>query len=205
VEILTLLYKKHKLWIRHLRSLGCAEDLCEDITQEMYIKVDTYVKKTGNSILYKNNEINIYFVYLTLRSMYYDYCRRLKKYKIVEFKDWMVDDQASSEDDFIEYCFNEKIEDIYNKSKTIEDWYNDDLYLSLLDETDIEEQNYTKKDLERYYLRRIFKEVFYDKTALSKLSKETKITYWSLRNTINIIKKQIKKIYETRKHIGDDI
>lgn len=206
MEVLKLLYQKHKLWIRHLRSLGCAEDICEDIIQEMYIKIHTYLKKTGNSILYQNNEINIYFVYLTLRSMYYDYCRRLKKYKIVEFKDWMLDEQAASgEDEFIEEVFGEKVEDIYDKSKTIEEWYNDELYLSLLDETDIKEQNYTKKDLERYYLRRIFKEVFYDKTALSKLSKETKITYWSLRNTINIIKKQIKKIYETRKHTSDDL
>lgn len=204
MELLKLLYKKHKLWIKYLRSIGCPGAVCEDIVQEMYIKIDAYIKKTGNDIMYSDNQVNIYFVYLTLARMYYDYAKKLKKYEVVELKDWMMDD-ILSEEDIIEEIFEEKIENIYDKCQTIEEWYNDDLYLNLLDETEIETQNYNKEDLEKYYLRRIFKEVFYDKTALSKLSKETKITYWSLRNTVNIIKKQINKIYETRRHISDNI
>ena len=45
--------------------------------------------------------------------------------------------------------------------------------------------------MEKYYLRRIFKEVFLNKIQITKLAKDTNITYWSLRNTIKIIKKQI--------------
>lgn len=204
MEILELLYKKHKVWISHLISLGCPTDLSEDIVMEMYIKIDAYLKKTGNDIKYNGQEINVYFVYLTLRSLFYDYKRKSKNFKFVDFEDWMLED-ILSEDEFIDSIFDEEAEEMFNKSKSIEDWYNDDLYLSLLDENIINEKEYTRKDLERYYLRRIFKEVFYDKTAISKLSKETKITYWSLRNTINIIKKQIRKHYETRRHTSDDI
>ena len=53
-------------------------------------------------------------------------------------------------------------------------------------------------------MRRIFKEVFLDKTKVSVLSRNTNITYWSLRNTIKNIKKQIKEDYEFRRHIRDD-
>ena len=59
--------------------------------------------------------------------------------------------------------------------------------------------------MEKYYLRRIFKEVFYNKVQITKLAKDTNITYWSLRNTIKIIKKQIRKKYENRRFIRKDI
>ena len=49
-----------------------------------------------------------------------------------------------------------------------------------------------------YYLRRIFKEVYLDGKKLAKFSRESKITYWSLRNTLKIIKKQIRDNYENR-------
>lgn len=171
----------------------------------MYIKIDAYLKKTGNDIKYNGQEVNVYFVYLTLRSMYYDYARKLNKFHVIPLEDWMLEEHPQSEEEIIENIFEENLEEVFEKSKTIEDWYNDELYLQLLDQNVIDEREYTKQDLEKYYLRRIFKEVFYDKTTISKLSKETKITYWSLRNTINIIKKQIKKIYENRRHISNNI
>ena len=70
---LELLYKKHKLWIKYLLEIGCPQDLCEDIVQEMYLKIDRYIKKNNNSIRYKD-DINIYFVRLTLRSLFMDFC-----------------------------------------------------------------------------------------------------------------------------------
>ncbi len=44
-----------------------------------------------------------------------------------------------------------------------------------------------------------------NRTEVLKLSKDTNITYWSLRNSINIIKKQIKKKYENRKRSRKNI
>ena len=65
-------------------------------------------------------------------------------------------------------------------------------------------ENFSKDKMKVYYMRRIFKEVFLDNTKVSKLSRDTNITYWSLRNTIRNIKKQIKEDYEFRRHIRDD-
>lgn len=178
--------------------MGCPNDLCEDITQEMYIKIDGYVKKNNNSIRY-NDDINIYFIYLTLRSLYYDYIRKSSKIKMIEFEDYMLEkDQEIYEQE------NQMI-DIDGRQQVISEWYNDKSYLDLLEQENITTVNYTKEELEKYYLRRIFKEVFFDNVQISKLAKDTNITYWSLRNTIKIIKKQIRKKYEIRKSAGKDI
>ncbi len=195
---LELLYKKHKLWIKYLLEIGCPQDLCEDIVQEMYLKIDRYIKKNNNSIRYKD-DINIYFVRLTLRSLFMDFCRKQKNVNMVEINEDIISD-------LVEVPYKETdMADLDGRQKVINDWYNDELYLDLLEQEDINTVNYSKTELEKYYLRRIFKEVFYDQVQLSKLSKDTNITYWSLRNTINIIKKQIKKKYETRRRIRKNL
>ena len=195
---LELLYKKHKLWIKYLLEIGCPQDLCEDIVQEMYLKIDRYIKKNNNSIRYKD-DINIYFVRLTLRSLFMDFCRKQKNVNMVEINEDIISD-------LVEVPYKETdMADLEGRQKVINDWYNDELYLDLLEQEDINTVNYSKTELEKYYLRRIFKEVFYDQVQLSKLSKDTNITYWSLRNTINIIKKQIKKKYETRRRIRKNL
>ncbi len=178
--------------------MGCPADLCEDITQEMYIKIDSYLKKNKNSIRYKD-DINIYFIYLTLRSLYTDYVRKSNKIKMIEFEDYMLEKKQQTTDQ------ENNIIDIDTRQQVINDWYNDKSYLDLLEKDNISTVNYTKDELEKYYLRRIFKEVFFENVQISKLAKDTNITYWSLRNTIKIIKKQIRKKYETRKSVRKDI
>ena len=185
----------------YLKKLGCPEDLCEDITQEMYIKIDSYLKKTNNDIMY-NDDVNNYFIYLTLKSLFIDYTRKAKRIKMVEIEDAILDNirQPQNEDQILSDIFDSDLdEDLDGKTSIIEEWYNEFLYLDFLEKDEIP-VNYSKKEMEEYYLRRIFKDVFYDKVKLSKLSRDTNITYWSLRNTISIIKKQIKKKYENRKH-----
>ena len=44
------------------------------------------------------------------------------------------------------------------------------------------------------YYKKIFEEIFIEKKSVSELSRESKITYWSLRNAIKIIKKQINDL-----------
>ena len=179
--------------------MGCPKDLCEDLTQEMYIKIDAYLKKTDNNIMYED-DINIYFVYLTLRSLFTDYVRKNNKIKKVEINESILEKKVDEN-----YADKIQIDVVKDLQKiTIEEWYHDHLYLDLLDKEDFTEVEYTKEELEKYYLRRIFKEIFYDEVQISQLSKDTNITYWSLRNTINIIKKQIRKKYETRKPVRND-
>ena len=195
---LELIYKKHKLWIKYLNNMGCPYHLCEDLVQEMYIKIDSYLKKNNNSIRYKD-DINIYFIFLTLRSLFTDYTRKYNKIKIVEFEDYMLEKDQQIFDE------ENKTIDLDGRQEVINEWYNDNMYLELLEQENFNNINYTKEQMEKYYLRRIFKEVFLNKIQITKLAKDTNITYWSLRNTIKIIKKQIRKKYENRKSVRKDI
>ena len=50
-DVILELAKKHKIWLNYLKSFGCDSETAKDIVQEMYIKVDTYLKKTNNSFV----------------------------------------------------------------------------------------------------------------------------------------------------------
>jgi hypothetical protein len=134
-----------------------------------------------------------------LKNMYFDYCRQKNRINITSWDDleWLGD---KIEDEI----FDGKTNDEYNKHLSIQEWYNDDLYLELLELDNITEAEYTKDELGKYYMRRIFKEVYLDRVKVSELSRSTNITYWSLRNTLKIIKKEIKKYYETRRFDSND-
>ncbi len=69
--------QKHKDWLRIVKSFGCEGDKCEDIVQEMYIKVHTLISN-GTDISY-GDEINHFYIYRILRSLFIDLCRKEAK------------------------------------------------------------------------------------------------------------------------------
>ena len=69
--------KKHKDWLRIVKSFGCDGDKCEDIVQEMYLKVHTLISN-GTDISY-GTEINHFYIYRILRSLFIDLCRKEAK------------------------------------------------------------------------------------------------------------------------------
>tara|TARA_R100001443_G_scaffold102189_1_gene110327 strand:- start:1051 stop:1542 length:492 start_codon:yes stop_codon:yes gene_type:complete len=69
--------KKHKDWLRIVKSFGCDGDKCEDIVQEMYLKVHTLISN-GTDISY-GVEINHFYIYRILRSLFIDLCRKEAK------------------------------------------------------------------------------------------------------------------------------
>ena len=76
------LAKKHKTWIRYVISFGCDPAIAEDIVQECYIKIDKLLLK-GLNIDY-GEEINYFYVYKTLKTLYGDLLRQNKKIKKVD-------------------------------------------------------------------------------------------------------------------------
>ena len=68
---------KHNDWVRIVKSFGCEGDKCEDIVQEMYIKIHTLIVK-GIDISY-GDEINHFYIYRILRSLFIDLCRKEAK------------------------------------------------------------------------------------------------------------------------------
>lgn len=175
-NILNVLYLKHSTWIKYVKSFGCPNDIAEDFVQEMYIKIYDYSKKTNNDLMYNDNEINFFFVYVTLKNLYYDTYRQSKKQSYVDF------------DDSIQIIQEEYTEDLFNaQKKAIEMWVNKlDKKIEELDPNE-----YSKKVVSLNYYKYIYQKVFIQQVSISDLSREIGITYWSLRNTLKNIKRQI--------------
>ena len=89
---------KHKDWVRIVKSFGCDGDKCEDIVQEMYLKVHTLIKK-GIDISY-DDDINHFYIYRILRSLFIDLCRKEKKITKVniEYLERFVEEEEATND-----------------------------------------------------------------------------------------------------------
>jgi hypothetical protein len=66
---LEILAKNHEKWINIVESMGCNPSYSEDIVQEAYIRMDKYISK-GTDISYNKDDVNTWYFYLTLRSVY---------------------------------------------------------------------------------------------------------------------------------------
>ena len=78
----------HELWIKMLVKLGCKVDVAKDIVQEMYLKLHKLVKDPKR-IMY-GDDVNRYFVWVTLKNMYFSYLKKGNKtifYEILENDD----------------------------------------------------------------------------------------------------------------------
>lgn len=80
VNILVKLAQKHNDWIRIVRSFGCDLMTSEDYVQDMYVKIYDYSQKNDNSILYNDTEVNYYFVYKVLRSIWLNSLKEHNRY-----------------------------------------------------------------------------------------------------------------------------
>ena len=90
-----LLFKKHSDWIKIVNSFGEDPSISEDLVQEMYIKIKIKLEK-GLDISY-GDEINYYYIFKTLRTLFLDLKRKGKNIKRVSA------DNIKAIDDRIDY------------------------------------------------------------------------------------------------------
>ena len=193
MNILTKIAEHHKVWLSYLYSYGCDQHIAEDIVQSMYIKVDAYLKKYNSDIMFNDTELNYFFFWVMLKNMYTDYHRKRVRDKIVyvgEVDDVVAPDIEIDTDQYDMHC-------------AIMEWFEDEDYNDMCNSEDV--LQYDREKLNKYYMRKVFEECFLNERKVSEFSRDTNITYWSLRNTIKAIKKQIKKKYEIRGYIRKDI
>ena len=60
------IYKDHNKWINTTLNFGCTKEEVEDIVGNMYVIIGTMLKK-GLNISY-GDEVNYYYIYLTLKT-----------------------------------------------------------------------------------------------------------------------------------------
>jgi DNA-directed RNA polymerase specialized sigma24 family protein len=86
VDGLKLAFKKHHQWLGIVQSFGCNEWTAEDIVGEMYIKLDRVIKQ-GKDIT-RDGDINHFYVFKVLTSIFLDLKRKEAKYILVELEDY---------------------------------------------------------------------------------------------------------------------
>ena len=64
-----LVAKKHDTWVDIVSTFGCTRTVAEDITQEMYIKIQLQAGKGFGHHVWED-DINYYYIFKTLKTLY---------------------------------------------------------------------------------------------------------------------------------------
>ena len=163
-NILDILANKHNEWIKMAKSFKLNNNDANELVQEMY------------RIMYNEKEINTFYIYITLRNLYYSKCSSYKRKNIKVFTDidqekynYIINNIAYNEDE-INKNYNKKVdlEALYDKiDEIIDDWY------------------WYDKKLTKLYLS--------TNMSMRDISKETKISLSSIFNTLTNAKEKIRK------------
>ena len=114
MEILDKLAEKHKDWLRIVQSFGCDVSKSKDLVQDMYIKVYEWSERHNRSILYNKDEVNYYFIYKVLRSIWINHINRNSQYSdhvLVEDLHLSTEEDLSAEETL--QSIEEKLKELY--------------------------------------------------------------------------------------------
>ena len=95
--MLEKVFKSHSKWINTTIKFGCSRDEAEDIVSNMYLIIGRMLKK-GLDISY-GDEVNYYYIYLTLKTSFLQMCNKKKKQNNVPL-DLVLDIESGEYIDF---------------------------------------------------------------------------------------------------------
>jgi DNA-directed RNA polymerase specialized sigma24 family protein len=121
MEELKKIYEKHDDWVAIVKAMGCNEETAKDLVSEMYIKIHIKLQD-GLDIVYEENDVNYYYIFKTLRSLFLDLKRKEKR---VNYVDPDVLLRVVSKDDNVP--FREVYEKIQEELDSIH-WYDRRVY-----------------------------------------------------------------------------
>lgn len=154
------------------KSFKLSDDDANEIVQQMYLRISDYVEDV-EKILYNEDEVNTFYVYVTMRNLYLSNHHKIKSrfvcWENIKFAelDHLIDTSGKIKDQKIEFdSLIDKIESEVDK------WY--------------------------WYDKRVFNIHFTDGMSMRKIAKETKISLSSIFNTLSNSKTKIRK--KTIKH-----
>tara|TARA_R110002167_G_scaffold33215_2_gene106802 strand:+ start:983 stop:1459 length:477 start_codon:yes stop_codon:yes gene_type:complete len=122
-----LLAKKHSDWIKVVNSFGCNTSMSEDLVQEMYIKIQLKLEK-GLDISYNKDDINYYYIFKTLRTLFLDLKRKGKNIKRVPVENIKATDDTIDYEGKYNlvkkalnkmYWYDKKVFELINKGESI--------------------------------------------------------------------------------------
>jgi len=127
--MLEKLAENHKIWVRMVRGFGADRDLAQDIVQSMYLRLHKYIEDKDR-IMYNDDEVNRFFVYVTLKNMYLTYMSSQNRYQWYEIREDDVIDEDLNEfvfDEVMDTAFDRLIGKISDEMNT---WHKYDRILS---------------------------------------------------------------------------
>lgn len=169
-ELLKKLANKYDDWLRMAKSFDISDDEASEIVQEMFIRIFDYVKEP-HKIMYNKDEVNTFYIYITLRNLYYANIHNgtKKDSRIVytdEITDYNLNRVLENSYDSIEE--KEKLEALFERvEQVVDEWY--------------------------WYDKGIFNLYYKTDMSMRDISKETKISLSSIFNTIKNAKVIIKE------------
>jgi len=173
-DVLDLLADKHDDWVSMAISIGknspnrLTVDDANELVQEMYLRLHKYVDDPER-ITY-GDEINTFYVYVTLRNLYTQHLKYTHKLKPVSSIEYLPENDMIQPKDYDVLLDTLKTDISSPMEKEIESWC--------------------------YYDNRIFKLVFYEGMSMRKLSRDTKISLTSIFNTVKNCKQKLKEIVD---------
>ena len=128
--MLKKIFDSHKKWINTVKKFGCTDDEAQDIVSEMYVIIGTMLKK-GFDISY-GDDVNYYYIYLTLRTSFFKMYNKKKKENSVSL-DLVLDLESQEYIDFdsANETLLDELEDLH--------WYDKKVYNLIQNEYSITE------------------------------------------------------------------
>lgn len=171
--MIELLSKYHKLWISMGISMGIPNYLVDDIVHDMYLRLNKYIKNP-KKIMYKENDINKFYVYITIKNLYNDYLKQKNKHRTLNIDDIEVSYEI------VEPSTQLQLENELKKQKA--------------EETMIENIKKEVESWDRWYDQKLFKIYYETDISMRKLSADTNISVTSIFNSC----KNYKQIINTK-------
>jgi len=171
--MMELLSKYHKLWVSMGLSMGIPQHLVEDIVQEMYLRLNKYVKNP-EKIMYNETDVNKFYVYITIKNLYNDYLKERSRHHMVRLDDIEVTYEI------VEPTPEGQLKAEIEKQKAEERL------------VDLIQQEVSSWD--RWYDQKLFKVYYETDISMRKLSADTNISVTSIFNSC----KNYKQILNTK-------
>ncbi len=169
--MLEILSRNHNTWIAMGLSIGIPKEIVEDFVHETYLRLNKYIDNP-EKIMYNENEVNKFYVYVTIKNLWTDYCKEKTKYVV-----YKIDNS-----DF-DYKFDTSDWAVYEEVDYEREEAEENILTSINSEVDSWDHWYDKKLFKLYY-----------KTDMSmrKLAKDTGISVTSIFNSCKNYKEIIR-------------
>ena len=128
--MLEKVFESHNKWINTTLKFGCSKDEAEDIVSNMYLTIGKMLKK-GLDISY-GDEVNYYYIYLTLKTSFLQMCNKKKKQNNVPL-DLVLDIESG------EYIDFDSADDILKEELEGLHWYDKKVFNLIQNEYSITE------------------------------------------------------------------